>query len=416
MDNNLSPTQNRANKYFGVYLTLIFFVVSFGMGVLVGKVWAFKKETIDENGQVSINKVINLNRSLSRADSVDFRQFWDVWDSIKGKYVKQPVNEADMLYGAMQGMVAALGDPYSIYMTPQMANEFAGDLSGELKGIGAEVGIKQDQLVIVAPLANTPAEKAGLRPGDNILMIDKESTIGMDTNTAVSKIRGKEGTKVILTISREGWAKPQEITIVRAKIIVPSVTYGVKNGSVAYVRVMQFNEDTMAILNKYVKQIKKDKIQKMILDLRNNPGGYLSAAIEMSSLWVKDGVVVSEKGKDGLGKDHNTTGEHSLADIKTVVLINGGSASASEIVAGALQDHKMATLVGEKTFGKGSVQDYEMLPDGSGLKLTVAEWYTPNGRNINKEGIAPDVEVKEEWEKEAVGEDVVVDKALELLK
>ena len=218
-------------------------------------------------------------------------------------------------------------------------------------------------------------------------------------------------------ILRNGASKSKEYTIVRAKINVPSVIYSVKPGNIAYIRVLQFNEDTMPIFDKYVKKITENPPQGLILDLRSNPGGYLDAAIAMGTEWVADNqVIVSEKGRDGASKDHLSIGDHPLANLKTVVLVNGGSASASEIVSGALQDHKKATIVGEKTFGKGSVQDYEPFPDGSALKLTVAEWYTPNGKNINQEGITPDIIVKEDFEKEKVGEDVVINKALELLK
>jgi carboxyl-terminal processing protease len=346
---------------------------------------------------------------------LEFSQFWDVWDKVKSKYVKQPIKDEDMFYGAIQGMVMSLGDPYSLYFPPKAAEDFAKDLSGELEGIGAEIGVKNNQLVVVAPLPDTPAEKAGLKPGDKILYIDKESTFGMDVSTAVSKIRGKADTKVVLTITRDGLTKAAEITITRLKINVPSILFSVKPNNVAYLRVMQFNDDTTSQLNRYIKQIQARGSRGIVLDLRNNPGGYLSAAIEMASQWVTSGVVVSEKGIDGQSNEHETQGPHLLSGIKTVVLINKGSASASEIVAGALQDSKKAILIGEQTFGKGSVQDFETFPDGSALKLTVAEWFTPNGRNINKDGIKPDIEIKEDWQNEKIGEDVVLSKALELI-
>ncbi len=410
---DISPIKLRAKKYAGVYLSIILFIVSFGMGLMVGKTWYVRQQIANNDGTIQIDKVLNLNRSINRSD-LDFEQFWDVWDQVKAKYVKQPTKDVDMFYGAIQGMVGSLGDPYSMYFPPQAAEEFAKDLSGELEGIGAEIGVKDNQLVVVSPLPDTPAEKAGLRPGDKILYIDKESTFGMDVNTAVSKIRGKANTVVVLTITRDGITKAQEISITRLKINIPSILFSVKPNNVAYLRVMQFNDETTSRLNKYIKQIKANGSNELILDLRNNPGGYLSAAIEMASEWVTSGVVVSEKGRDGLSNEHLTQGPHPLAGIKTVVLINKGSASASEIVAGALQDTKNAILIGEQTYGKGSVQDFETFPDGSALKLTVAEWFTPNGRNINKEGIKPDIEMKEDWANEKIGEDVVISKALEL--
>lgn len=413
-----SPIKARASKYFGLYLAVIFFIISFGLGTLVGQAMAAKKNATGgaDTEILTIKKVLNLNREANRSDSVDFNQFWEVWDRVKEKYVKQPVADSDMFYGAVQGLVSSLGDPYSVFMPPQEAVEFTKDLSGELEGIGAEVGIKNNQLMIITPMPDSPAEKAGLRPGDKILMVDKDITAGLDINTAVGKIRGKGGTQVTLTIMREGLSKAKEVVITRAKIVVPSVLYAAKENNIAYLRIMQFNQDTMPIFNKYIKQIKKSGVRGVILDLRGNPGGYLDAAIEMASEWVKEGVVVSEKGLGGRGNDHYTVGEHRLADIKTVVLVNQGSASASEIVAGALQDYKQGTVIGEKTYGKGSVQDYETFADGSALKLTIAEWYTPNGKNINKEGIAPDIEIKEDWDKTAVGEDAALDKALEILQ
>lgn len=408
-----SPVNTRAKKYAGMYLSVILFIVSFGMGVVVGKTWYVKKQITDENGNVQIEKVLNLNRSTNKS-SVNFNQFWDVWDKIKANYVKEPTQEVDMFYGAIQGLVGSLGDPYSLYFPPQAAEEFAKDLSGELEGIGAEIGVKNNQLMVISPLPDSPAQKAGLRAGDKIIAIDATSTLGMDVNTAVSKIRGKANTKVVLTILRNNETETKDVSITRSKIMVPSVLFSVKPNNIAYIRVMQFNEDTTPQMEKYIKELKAQSVKGIILDLRNNPGGYLDSAIEMGSEWIESGVVVSEKGRDGKSKDHNTEGPHPLADIKTVVLVNKGSASASEIVAGALQDTNNAVLIGEQTFGKGSVQDFEVFPDGSALKLTIAEWFTPNGKNINKEGIKPDIEVKEDWENEKVGEDAVLDIALQL--
>ncbi len=415
-----SPLRRNTGKYLGLYLSVVLFVISFGLGIFADQMISAKQPAAAGEGAAAgeegVSVVVNFNRLAPRSNSADFNQFWQVWDRVKAKYVKQPVKDADLFYGAMQGMVMSLGDPYSVYMPPQTAEEFNKDLSGELEGIGAEIGVKNNQLQVIAPLPDSPAAKAGLRPADKILSVNDEITAGMDVGTAVSKIRGQGGTQVKLLIGREGWPQPKDITITRAKIIVPSILYTERPDGIAHVRIMQFNEDTMKTFGKYVKKIKRDGVKGVILDLRNNPGGYLQASIEMASEWVKEGLIVSEKGLDGMNKEHATIGAHRLEGVKTAVLVNKGSASASEIVAGALQDHKLATVLGEKTFGKGSVQDFEMFPDGSALKLTVAEWYTPNGRNINKEGIAPDIEVKEDWENEKVGEDALIDKAVEVLK
>ncbi len=407
-----SPIKTRAKNYVGIYLIVIFFLAAFGIGILVGKALAIKKQ-LTANSAPNVETIINVDRTVNKSD-LDFNQFWQVWDKIKTKYVSSTADETTMLYGAIQGLVGSLGDPYSLYFTPSGAEEFAKDLTGELEGIGAEIGIKDDQLMVIAPLPDSPAEKAGLKPGDKILTINDESTAGMDVNTAVSKIRGKAKTKVTLAILREGSSKPQDIVVTRAKIIVPSVMFSMKSDEIAYLRVMQFNEDTKKQFSKYVKEIKSKSVQGIILDLRNNPGGYLDTAIDMGSYWVTDGPIVSEKGRNGISNEHKTSGSHPLSGIKTIVLVNKGSASASEIVAGALQDTKNAILIGEQTFGKGSVQDLEPFADGSALKLTIAEWFTPNGKNINKEGIKPNIEVKEDWEKEKVGEDFVLDAALDL--
>lgn len=409
-----SPVKNRAKKYVGTYLIVIFFILSFGIGVSVGRTWNVKNQITGATTSPTIASILNLDRSVNKSDA-DFEQFWQVWDKIKTKYVKQSSDETAMLYGAIQGLVGSLGDPYSLYFAPKEADEFAKDLSGELEGIGAEIGIKEAQLTVVSPLPDSPAEKAGLRPGDKILAIDTTSTAGMDVGTAVSKIRGKANTKVTLTIIRDGQTKSQDVVITRSKIIIPSIIFSFKENNVAYLRVMQFNEDTKKKLSKYAKEITNKKASGIILDLRNNPGGYLDTAIDMASYWVTEGSVVSEKGRSGINNEHKTSGTHPLSEIRTAVLVNRGSASASEIVAGALQDTKKGIVLGEQTYGKGSVQDLETFADGSALKLTIAEWFTPSGKNINKEGIKPDIEMKEDWEKEKIGQDLILEAALELL-
>ncbi len=415
-ERNVTPSKARFSKYIGIYLAIILFVSSFGLGILVGQSIIIKKQIENANGDVEISKVINFNRSVSRSDSIDFSQFWDVWDRIKEKYVYKDVKDADLFYGAIEGLVYSLGDPYSVYMVPKTAEEFAKDLSGEFEGIGAEIGIKNGQLTVVSPLADSPAEHAGLRAGDKIMAIDKENTFGMDVNMAVSKIRGEAGTEVTLLVTRNGAGKAFDIVIMRAKINVPSVTFEWKGDKIAYIRILQFNEDTDVIFDRFAQKLVDENAKGIILDMRNNPGGFLDAAVNMASEWVDEGMIVSEKSDTGYSRDHETIGEHRLSGIKTVVLVNGGSASASEIVAGALKDHGLADVIGEKTFGKGSVQDFETFPDGSALKLTVAEWYTPLGKNINKEGILPDVEIKQDWENEKVGEDVMLDRAIDIIE
>lgn len=257
-----------------------------------------------------------------------------------------------------------------------------------------------------------------MRPGDKILAIDEELTAGFDVATAVKKIRGKPGTSVSLTlVSDEKPEVSKKVKIAREKIIVPSLTYSLKKGNVAYVKLNQFNQETTPLLDSAIAKM-PDQVRGVILDLRGNPGGRLDTAVEVASRWIgPENIIVEERGRlPEFQKKFYAQGSQSLKGKKTIILINKGSASASEIVAGALQDYKLATIMGERSFGKGSVQNLYDFDDGSALKLTVAEWFTPNGRNINKEGIKPDTEFKQEWDKEKVGEDKMLEKALELLK
>ena len=411
-----SPVRFRARRYAWLYMAIILFVSSFGMGFVFGKGWIIQKQVTNAQGKVVVDKVTNLNRLFSKSNEVDFDQFWSVWDKLKAKYAKQPVKDVDLFYGALQGMTMSLGDPYTVYFPPKDAEDFTQSLSGKFDGIGAELGVKFGQLVVISPLPGTPAERAGLRPGDNVMKIGNTSTKDMDVNDAVSLIRGPAGTTVNLNIYRNGEDKTRDITITRSHIDVASVSLEWKNDNIAYLRIMQFNDDTDGLFDKYIRQIKNRNAKGVILDLRSNPGGYLDGAVAMASEWIDKGPIVSERFSSTTINVHNAEGAHRLSGFKTVVLVNGGSASASEIVAGALQDTKTATIIGEKTFGKGSVQEYETFPDGSALKVTVAEWLTPAGKNINQAGIVPDIEVKEEFDKEKVGEDVMINKAMELLK
>ena len=406
--------KNRAK----LWLIVILFFLVFGLGLFLGQILSVQKSVLNKDGSVDISKVLDLY-SKSRSKEVNFDQFWNVWDIIKKKYVKQPVNDVDLFYGALKGLVNGLNDPYSTYFPPKEASEFTQSLSGEFEGIGAEIGLKNNQLVIVAPLPKSPAEKAGLKAGDKIYSINDEDTFGISLDEAVFKIRGPKGTNVNLTISHDGLDNLEKVKIVRDTINVPSVTWEMKKNNIAYIRLSYFNENTWNEFDKTIKEILVQSPKGIILDLRNNPGGFLETAISIASEWVKSGVIVSEKFSDGKENKYNTSGEHRLTNLKTVILVDKGSASASEIVAGALQDYKFATIVGEKTYGKGSVQDFQLLPDGSALKITVAYWYTPKGRQIQKEGIIPDITVNNMFVKsttstEKINEtDIYVDKGLE---
>jgi carboxyl-terminal processing protease len=299
-----------------------------------------------------------------------------------------------MFYGSIKGLAGAMNDPYTVFMTPTETKEFSNDMAGTFEGIGAEVGMRNELITIIAPLSGMPAEKAGVKAGDKIYAIDGKSTIGMTVDEAVKAIRGKKGTIVTLTLIRDKENTPRDIKIERGIIVVKSVNVTYRSDGLAVIKVSNFNDDTADLFNKAVKEILVKKPKGIILDLRNNPGGYLDTAVSMASDWIKAGPVVLEQFGDGKRNEYNALGNPRLGDYKTVVLVNGGSASASEIVAGALRDYKKATLMGEKTYGKGSVQTIQDLSDGSSIKITIATWMTPNGDFINEKGLLPQVEVK----------------------
>lgn len=356
-----------------------------------------------------LNKTANQN--------VDFAIFWRTWDLLQKNYDGQ-LDWQKMVYGAIKGMTESLGDPYTSFLNPTEANQLEDDLSGTVSGIGAEVGFRNDKLSIIAPIDDSPAKKAGLLAGDVILQIGNEKAEGMDINTAVSKIRGPAGSKVKLTIERNGQKKEFEIT--REKITVKSVKSEIKPGNIGYVEITRFDDTTTTQLRGALDDFVAKDVKKVILDLRDNPGGYLNESVTVASEFIDKGIIVAEK-RDVDGKvtnEYKATGGGKMTtkDIKLVVLVNGGSASAAEIVAGAIKDLGRGTLIGEKTFGKGSVQEIEDLGQGAKLRITVAHWYTPKGKNIAKEGIAPDVEIKMSEADINAGKDPQLDRALEFLK
>ncbi|MDP2932716.1 MAG: S41 family peptidase [bacterium] len=368
--------------------------------------------------QLAPVRVINLNRDKG-PQTLNWQILWDAMDVINKKYVERPIDQQTLLYGAVEGMVGSLGDPYTVFMTPQKSEEFRSDLKGEFFGIGAEIGMRSGQLVIVAPLEDSPAAAAGLKPLDAVLEVDGKGTEKIMLDDAVSKIRGPKGTTVELTIFREGWDKPRKFTIIRDKIVVKSVSSEVKDVSgkkLGIIKLRRFGEDAKGDLDSAVNKLLSENAKGIILDLRSNPGGYITSAVEVASNWVKDGeVVVYEQYGDGRKNEYPAAGVARLAGLPTVILVNEGSASASEIVAGALHDYGLATLIGKKTFGKGSVQELVNLPDGADVKVTIAKWLTPNGKNINVEGIQPDIEVDIKQEDVDKLKDPQMDKAVEFL-
>jgi len=337
-----------------------------------------------------------VNTEVGKPSAVDFSLFWEAWNKLEEKSMVAP-NTQDMIYGSISGMLSSLNDPYTVFFTPKDNKEFQDDIAGQFSGIGVEIVQKNGVPTVVAPLSDTPAEKAGIKSGDIIIDVDGTDTSTIGLNEAVAKIRGKSGAKVTLKIVRQGSDAPLSFTITRSDIQVKSVEWSMKQSggkNIEYVKVRQFGDDTQSLFANFASDVSTKNPDGIILDLRNNPGGYVESAIDMASYFLDGGTVVIEKGKDGQSQEHKTSRDATLKKFKLVVLVNEGSASASEIVSGALQDRKVATLVGEKTFGKGCVQELIPLSDGSAVKITVANWFTPSDRSITKEGVTPDIVVK----------------------
>lgn len=400
------------------FLILILMISSFAFGL-----YAVEKDEILK--ELAKDEVVFLGKLIGKysnakegvlTQEVDFNLFWDVWDTLARDYVdKDEINEKELFYGAIRGMVAALNDPYTVYMNPKVAQEFEDDLAGTFEGIGAEIGIRDNILTIIAPLDDMPAQKAGLKAGDKVYAINSESTAGITIDEAVRKIRGQKGTEVVLTISQNGLDEVRDVKIIRDTIIVKSIKTELRDNNIFVIKITNFNDDTLDLFNSAVREALAKDPDGIILDLRNNPGGYLDTAIEISSEWVEDGIVVSEQFSEDKKVEYLSRGRARLKDYKTVILVNQGSASASEIVSGALRDNGKAVIVGKKTFGKGSVQSLKEFSDGSSVKVTVAKWLTPNGNCINDEGIEPDYEVDLTIEDYKEDKDPQMDKAVEIL-
>ncbi|MDD4290297.1 MAG: S41 family peptidase [Patescibacteria group bacterium] len=419
MQNQNSETKKTKKIIFIAVLILI----SFFVGLLIGVSGSENSNFIIKNNQGELkNKDTEISTYLSK--DVDFKLFWKTWDTIREKYIDSSgTKDSQMFYGSLSGLVASLNDPYSIFLPPDISEEFNSELEGKFDGIGAELSIKDEKITVIAPLPNSPAEKAGIKAGDVILAINKIDTSYISLNNAVGMIRGEKGTKVTLTI-QSGSEKERDIEITRDEIHYESIKTNtgkpeidklLNDRNIAYIKITHFNQDTESLFEKAV----NDSLNKqyIILDLRNNPGGYLTTAIKVSSYWIDNNIIVKEVSKNReKTQNYSSTGFAKLKDKKTVVLVNKGSASASEIVAGALQDYKVATIIGETTFGKGSVQDLTKLPDGSSIKLTIAKWLTPHDRAIDKEGIKPDIEIILSGDDYNKDKDPQLDKAIELLK
>lgn len=361
------------------------------------------------------------NCKICPSTEIDFSLFWEAYHTLKNSFIdKEKINVEKIIYGAISGMTKSLEDPYTVFLTPEEAKRFDEDVSGTFEGIGVEIGIRKGQLQVIAPIEGTPAQKAGLRNGDKILKINEISTVDITLEEAVNLIRGPKGTKVVLTIFRNGWDETKEIEIERDVINVPATKLEFKEISgqkIAYLQIYHFTLDAEDYFKKNVFEILANPTKKIILDLRNNPGGYLEEAKNIAGWFLKKGeTIFIEEFANGEKKEYKSKGTGILGDYKIVVLINEGTASGAEILAGALRDKGGIMLVGTKTFGKGSVQQIEKLSNGSALKVTIARWLTPNGNLITDKGLEPDIKIETTLKDETQGKDPQLEKALEILK
>lgn len=412
---DLSPPSHMQRQRF---LIIVLVLIALGAGFASGYTY-FKQENAREVDTI-IKQVINKEEGKSSA--VDFSLFWQVWDRLHERFVDQETLDTQKLvYGAIEGMVNAAGDPYTVFFEPVTSQKFQEEVSGAFSGVGMELGLRENMITVIAPLKDTPAMRAGIIAGDRVLSVDDASTEGWTVDEAVSRIRGKKGTTVRLVIGRVGTDQNLTVDIVRDTIKVPAVEWRMLDGNVAYVQILSFNANVDAEFVKASQELTAAGATRLIIDVRNNPGGLLDSAVNIAGwLLEPDSLVVMEKFSDGTTEEMRAKGNARLVGLPAVVLINGGSASAAEILAGALHDVRKLDLIGEQTFGKGSVQQLEDFYNGSSLKVTVAKWLTPNGVNISDEGITPTIEVvidpteytTKGWEIGTVGKDPQLDAAI----
>ncbi len=352
----------------------------------------------------------------------DFSTFWKVWNTLNEKYVSDgtstPVADQDKIWGAISGLASSYKDPYTVFFPPVLSKEFENDIAGNFEGVGMEVGDKDGGVVVIAPLKNTPAYNAGIMAGDQIIKIDDTFTSGLNSTDAVKLIRGKKGTKVVFTLLRKGKKTPIEISVIRDTINIPTIDTKKRDDRIFVISLYNFSAMASSDFRNALREFILSNDSKLVLDLRGNPGGYLDAAIDMASWFLPVGnVVVKEDfGKSEPVKEYRSKGYDIFnSSLKMVILVDGGSASASEILAGALQEHKIATLVGTKTFGKGVVQELLKITPDTSLKVTIARWLTPNGLSISKSGLTPDVVIERTIDDFEKGKDPQMEKAVEIL-
>lgn len=394
------PPQPKKIKFTAIFSLILLF----SLGLFIGR-YLIPAGELQQYDALQFVTVEQGQRQLI------FPTFWEAWDKLHANFIGE-LNDDKLYYGAVAGMVRSAGDPYTVFAPPADTKQFEETIEGSFGGIGIEIGVKNGAIVVIAPLDGSPAKAAGLLAGDLILGVDNEP-LSADTtlDEVVQSIRGENGQPVVLTILHDGGAQPEDITITRDTIAIESVRLDMID-QIAHVSIKNFNSDTAKRFNDLARQIKTSQAKGVIIDVRNNPGGFLQSAVDIASRFIPKGqLVVAEKGQKN--KDYNASGNTMLSGLPTVVLINGGSASASEILAGALHDQLSVPVIGSKSFGKGSVQEFIKLSDGSSLRVTIAKWYTPAGRSINEEGITPTIPVEIDRATEA---DEQLNRALEEIK
>jgi carboxyl-terminal processing protease len=410
---NLEKNRKLFKKYLAFFAVIILVAGSFYFGYNRGR-----GSIAPPPSNIPLDQSVLTNQNPPANDQVDFSLFWKVWDLLKEKHVdKDKLNTQQLVYGAINGMLAATNDPYTEFFNPEQNKEFSQDIGGSFEGIGAELGVKDKILTVIAPLDGSPAQKAGLRAGDKILKVNGQSISNMSIDQAVNLIRGPKGSQVTLTIFRDGDQNTQNISITRDTIEVKSVNLQFKDNGIAYVQITQFSSNTAQEFDAAMNQIIAHQSKGIILDLRDDPGGLLDQAVDVANRLIPKGqVVVTEKDSTGKETSTYTTGGDKLSSLPLVVLINQGSASASEILSGALKDDRNITLVGQTSFGKGCVQEFMDLPGGSSVKITVANWLTPHGDYIMNKGIAPTIQVNMTADDAKNGKDPQLDKAMTVIE
>ena len=402
-----------------ILLVAVIFVLGISVGMVLGAEYhallpAISTPTIVPETPTGEATITPASTPATLKDA--FGIVWEAWGVLQKDFYGNLPSPREAAYDAVRGIVSSLGDPFTNFFTPEEAKQFTEDMSGHFEGIGAVVRqAKGGGILVVKPFKDSPAWKAGIRRGDVIIAVDGKDITHLSLEEAIMLVRGPAGSKVTLTIVRKVGEKPLDVEVVRSRIEIPTVESKMLPNDIAYLRLTSFTENSPKLVRDDLKSLLKRHPKGLVFDLRGNGGGYLDAGITIGSEFIKSGDILIEKFKDGREKHYKAESGGTALDIPLVVLVDGGTASASEIVAGAIQDHKRGILVGEKTFGKGSVQSLEQLSDGSELKVTIAHWFTPSGRAIHGKGLMPDIVVKMTTEDEKAGKDPQLDRAVEYL-